>query len=595
MSTKQAGTPAHTAHGRRVIRILELLSLVSSPRNEALPLQLVAEGPYHQDGAMTISNCNTSAERRAARQQDIAASKAKEMLDLLLSASQQGIVEHDLSTGVSTYSERWHMMLGFQGEHQLEDTPTLWQELTHPEDLAEVLVEWESHVQFAWPFQRVWRMRHHEGGYRWIECHSTAQMDEAGDVETILSAFADVTERVEEANRQAALLAAIPDTIVRMELDGRVLDMHHGSASSEGLFRDFGKPTDLGAVVRDPRLAQLLLESGRRALAEGCVASATYSTTAVDGSGDGPRHYEIRCAPSGSEQVVLLRDVTEVRMMESQLLQSQKLESIGQLAAGIAHEINTPLQFISDNVQFTGRAAARVLELLQKYSDRLHELVSEDERKELKKEARQAKLPFLLENIPSALSSSADGVARVAEIVAAMKEFSHPGAKVPAPSDINRALKSTVKVSTNEWKGVADLELDLDETLGVVNCVLGEVNQCFLNIIVNAAHALAERYGDTKSGLIRVSTKAQATGVEIRIADNGPGIPEHVRQRIFDPFFTTKPVGKGTGQGLAIARSTIVDRHGGELICESTPGVGTTFVIRLPHSPPGAPDTDETG
>ncbi len=548
---------------------------------------------------MTIQKHGTtrsSAERRAMLQHDVAASKAREMLDLLLSASKQGIVEHDLEAGISTYSERWHMMLGFQGEHQLEDTPMLWQELTHPEDLPGVLEEWDSHVQFAWPFQRTWRMRHREGGYRWVECHSTAQMNDTGDVQTVLSAFADVTERVEETNRQAALLAAIPDTIMRIELAGTVLDVHQGSDGAEVLCRSSLLPTAVDEVTREPRLTELLLASAKRAVAEGVVANASYSTSSSEVPGsEGPRHYEIRCAPSGADQAVfLLRDVTDLKLMEGQLLQAQKLESIGQLAAGIAHEINTPLQFISDNVHFAGRAAARVLELLKKYSDRLHELVDEAESKELKQEARKAKLPFLLENIPSALSSSADGVARVAEIVAAMKEFSHPGTKAPAPSDINRALKSTVKVSTNEWKGVAELELDLDEKLGSVSCVLGELNQCFLNILVNAAHALAERYGDTKGGLIRVSTRALPDQVEIRISDNGPGIPAEVRQRIFDPFFTTKAVGKGTGQGLAIARSTIVERHGGELLCESTLGVGTTFVVRLPYEPLGGSNqTDE--
>jgi two-component system, NtrC family, sensor kinase len=342
--------------------------------------------------------------------------------------------------------------------------------------------------------------------------------------------------------------------------------------------------------VAQSELAELLIQNAQEALRSRTVARCNYST-ARDGNA---RHFEFRCSPSGTEEVVFLaRDVTETKMMESQLLQAQKLESIGQLAAGIAHEINTPLQFIGDNVHFAGKGISSVLTLLNQYSERLNELVDPEEAQSLRKQARKMKLSFLLSNLPTALSSSAEGVGRVAEIVAAMKEFSHPGSKTPTPADINRALRSTTKVSTNEWKHVADLELDLDESIPQVSCVLGEVNQCFLNIIVNASHALKDKYGDEKRGVIQISTKRRDSGVEIRIQDNGPGIPESTRQRIFDPFFTTKEVGKGTGQGLAIARSTIVDKHHGELVCESTVGEGTTFVIYLPYEQPGAEATED--
>lgn len=514
------------------------------------------------------------------------------MLEWFLAANQQGAVQHDLESGTSRYDKRWHLLLGYQAEHRLMDSPTLWQELTHPEDLPEVLEEWKSHIESAWPFQHTWRMRHREGGYRWVECNSTVKLNEHGNPSRALSLFADVTERVEATNRHVALLEALPDTIVRMTEDGTVIDLRVGAAAVWQVL--FGRPSLLPSsveqVTRTPALVEPLLQAARAAVKIGRVRRFDHAVVA-----DGNRwHLEIRCSPSGPGEVVcLIHDSTEKKALESQLLQAQKLESIGQLAAGIAHEINTPLQFISDNVHFANKAAGRVLELLSQYGERLNQLLDETEKQALRKQARQLKLPFLVENIPSALAASVDGVARVAEIVSAMKEFSHPGSKKPAPSDINRALASTVKVSTNEWKTVADVELDLEADLPPVSCILGEINQCFLNIIVNAAHALKDKYGDSKRGHLRVSTRHCDAGVEIRIEDDGPGIPDDIRQRIFDPFFTTKGVGKGTGQGLAIARSTIVDKHHGTLTCESELGQGTVFVIRLPFESTQKDDDEE--
>lgn len=533
-----------------------------------------------------------SAERRSVATQHLVEDEAdaREVLDWFLAANHQGVVQHDLRSGSSHYDNRWHLLLGYQAEHRREDSPTLWQELTHPDDLAGVLDEWRSHVESAWPFQRTWRMLHREGGYRWIECNSTVKLDEFGNPSRALSLFADVTERVEATNRHVALLEALPDTIVRMTEDGTVIDLRAGTAAIwQALFgRPSLLPHSIGEVTRVPTLVGPLLQNARVAIASGRVQRFDHALSA-DGR---PWHFEVRCSPSGPGEVVcLIHDITEKKALESQLLQAQKLESIGQLAAGIAHEINTPLQFISDNVHFADKAARRVLDLLAQYGARLNELVDEEEKKELRKQARQLKLQFLTDNIPSALSASVDGVARVAEIVAAMKEFSHPGSKRPAPSDINRALASTVKVSTNEWKTVADLELDMEPDLPPVSCILGEINQCFLNIIVNASHALKDKFGDDRTGRIRVSTRRYDAGVEIRIEDNGPGIPEDIRRRIFDPFFTTKGIGKGTGQGLSIARSTIVDKHRGTLTCESEVGQGTTFVIRLPFET--APDDEE--
>jgi signal transduction histidine kinase len=188
----------------------------------------------------------------------------------------------------------------------------------------------------------------------------------------------------------------------------------------------------------------------------------------------------------------------------------------------------------------------------------------------------------LKEEIPKALSQALSGVQRVARIVQAMKDFSHPGTESKTPIDLNRAIESTLTVCRNEWKYVAELETDLDASLPAVSCLPGEFNQVILNIVVNAAHAIADQAKDGEKGVIRVTTRRVNDRVEIRISDTGTGIPESARGRVFDPFFTTKEVGKGTGQGLAIARSVVVDKHQGEIFFETEMGKGTTFIIRLP-------------
>jgi PAS domain S-box-containing protein len=285
----------------------------------------------------------------------------------------------------------------------------------------------------------------------------------------------------------------------------------------------------------------------------------------------------------------MCEDVTESKLLRSQLLQSQKLESVGQLAAGIAHEINTPTQYIGDNVRFLKDAFQSLNKLLAGYERLLTaakaSALSGEIMQEVSAAVADAEAPYLLEEIPKAIDQTLEGVTRVSQLVSAMKEFSHPGTKEKTPLDLNHAIQSTITVARNEWKYVADLETDFDPSLPLISCQPGEFNQVILNLIVNSAHAIANVVGKSGSGKgkIRVQTRNCQDHLEIRICDTGSGIPEKVRARIFDPFFTTKEVGKGTGQGLAIARSVVVDKHGGTIHFETEDGKGTTFVIRLPH------------
>ena len=286
----------------------------------------------------------------------------------------------------------------------------------------------------------------------------------------------------------------------------------------------------------------------------------------------------------------MMLDVTDQRRLENDLAQAQKLESVGRLAAGVAHEINTPVQFVSDSVHFVREAMDDLSDIVDKYRDLRIATESgtgvEAAAKAAEDAEDEADLDYILENAPVALDRARDGLGRVAAIVRSMKEFAHPDRKEMAQADLNQAISSTLIIAANEYKYVAEVETGFSE-LPLVNCYAGEINQVVLNLIVNAAHAIGDVVkGTPAKGQITVATRAHGDFVEIAISDTGRGIPVEVRSRIFDPFFTTKEVGKGTGQGLAIARSVIVEKHGGSLTFETELGKGTTFYIRLPVAGP---------
>lgn len=281
-----------------------------------------------------------------------------------------------------------------------------------------------------------------------------------------------------------------------------------------------------------------------------------------------------------------------LKKSEVQLRQAQKMEAIGGLAAGIAHEINTPIQYIGDNTRFLKDSFRDIESLTKEYVKLLKAVKNGDVNDELVGESEAAigkvDMDYLAEEIPLAIEQSLDGIERVAGIVRAMKDFAHPDLGEKEESDINRAIESTILVSRNEWKYVAEVETNFDPDLPLIPCLPGEFNQVILNIIINAAHAIDDVLGEKNEvkGKITIRTRHCSDVAEISISDTGAGIPEEIRTRIFDPFFTTKEVGKGTGQGLAIAHSVIVEKHGGTISFESKIGEGTTITIHLPIRDP---------
>ncbi len=264
-------------------------------------------------------------------------------------------------------------------------------------------------------------------------------------------------------------------------------------------------------------------------------------------------------------------DITKQTNLEQELRQAQKLESVGRLAAGVAHEINTPIQFVNDSVRFLQTAVEDVMLVVDKHQRGLA-------REALETEAA-VDLPFLKTAMPEALDRAVSGIDRVAAIVRSIKAFAHPDRAEMTPSNLNEAIGNTLTVAYSEYRDIADVETTFGK-LPDIECHIGEINQVVLNLVVNAAHAIGP--SSVSRGTIKVTTRVVDDCVEIAISDSGTGIPEAIRDRIFDPFFTTKEVGVGTGQGLAIAHSIVVDKHHGKLTFESTLGKGTTFFVTLP-------------
>jgi signal transduction histidine kinase len=272
----------------------------------------------------------------------------------------------------------------------------------------------------------------------------------------------------------------------------------------------------------------------------------------------------------------LHKEMRERAEVEAQLRLAQKLESIGQLAAGIAHEINTPVQYVSDNLTFLSASWQDMQPLIDDYQASVR---STDARRSAIWD--KADMDFVRAELPIALDAAGAGLKHISRIVLAMKEFSHPGTDGLQPTDVNRAIETTITVARNEWKYVAVMHTELG-ALPTVLCNVSSFNQVMLNLIVNAAQAIGERVTNGELGNIWIKTRRQEAHVEIRVEDDGPGVPESIRDQIFDPFFTTKEVGKGTGQGLSIAYRVVCQQHGGSLAMEPRSGGGACFVIHLP-------------
>jgi PAS domain S-box-containing protein len=388
----------------------------------------------------------------------------------------------------------------------------------------------------------------------------------------------------------------------RIVYANRALAADHGYEPAELLGQD---PVILTSAA-DNRIAlgrlRKAVRAGESASAElvsrhrdGSTFSVGISLTPARHAAGGVSHY----LAIGADITAKLEQERERRLLQERLYNemqererigielrlAQKLESVGRLAAGIAHEINTPIQYIGDSVSFL-ETAYEALEQIRSTHLRALEHLGESAaasgiRADVQAAEEAVDLPFLRHEIPRAFERTKDGVERVAAIVRAMKEFAHPDSAEQNPADLNRALQTTLLVAHNEYKYCAQIETRLGHLPEVI-CNIGELNQVFLNLIVNAAHTISESGKGVQTGRITITTAVVGEQVQICIADNGCGIPAENLDKIFDPFFTTKPVGRGTGQGLAIARAIVVEKHGGSIEVHSEVGAGSQFVLVLP-------------
>lgn len=328
------------------------------------------------------------------------------------------------------------------------------------------------------------------------------------------------------------------------------------------------------------------VRSTLHALGTGALKAASFDYRVVDRERQIVHLRVVASAKSSNRIHGVALDITKQANLEQELRQAQKLESVGRLAAGVAHEINTPIQFVNDSVRFLQRAVEDVMVVVAKHQRTTQRLLEGQPEDALAREALAAEeavdLPFLTHAMPEAIGRAVIGIDRVAAIVRSIKAFSHPDALDMASEDLNAAIANTLIVASAEYKYVADLVTELGE-LPLVECHIGEINQVVLKLVVNAAHAITPHVaGSDRRGTIKVTTRVAGDCVEILISDTGGGIPEAIRDRVFEPFFTTKDVGEGSGQGLAVAHSVVVDKHHGKLGFESKVGEGTTFVVTLP-------------
>jgi PAS domain S-box-containing protein len=441
-----------------------------------------------------------------------------------------------------------------------------------------------------------------QGRVRWFAMAVTGPEAE-GPAAGIVVAHQDITERMAweiQARRNEHLFKATTenalDLIAIMASDGHTVY----ASPSYGKTLGYGQSALAGArlldLVCEPDQA-LFREHCQTGLSAGISPLFEYRVLHQDGQS---RQLEARAVavdnPGGERDAILIisRDISakkeaerERARMESQLRHAQKMEAIGQLSAGIAHEINTPCQYLSDNLKFLqeafgafGQVTASLGSLLAAEAGGLPELEA------VRREVAEQDIAYLSEEVPRAIQQSLEGLARISRIVQAMKVFGHPGGEGVVAVDLNETLRNTVVVAQGEWKYVAEVDADLDPDLPQVLCSPGEMNQVFLNLIVNAAHAIAERVSGApgEKGRITLVSRVRDSLVEIEVRDTGAGIPEAIRNQVFLPFFTTKPVGQGTGQGLAIVHSAVT-KCGGAIDFESVVGQGTCFTIRLPAAP----------
>ena len=479
-------------------------------------------------------------------------------------------------------------VLGYSSEELKVISPV---EQIHPEDRQRVLEAAEKARLTGRGERLKYRIRHKNGTWRTLESVTTAIPNEAGQIEKLVIVNRDITEREraeETKNRSDQLFRSIAensaDLIAVVDKDGhriynnptyeRLLGYTQEELKHTISFQQI-HPDDRPLVTR---AAEQALKTGVGQIVEYRMQrkDGTYVTLESHGSFIRDSRGEIEA------NVISARDISDRRMA----MQNEKLSAIGQLAAGIAHEINTPVQYVSDNIAFLSDIWNQLDAAMAFCLTPAHASITSDSRPSgaVTCAGPPEEWDWLRQEVPKAISQSLEGIRRMSKILGAMRRFSHTGGGEREQVDLNEALDATLTIAQNQIKHIADVQTDYQPNLPRLECYADEMNQVFLNLIVNATHAIREasKKQARERGKLTIRTRQIDNDVQIEIQDNGTGIPLPVCARVFDPFFTTKQVGEGTGQGLTICHDIVVQKHHGNIWFDTELDRGTTFFIRIP-------------
>ncbi len=430
---------------------------------------------------------------------------------------------------------------------------------------------------------------------QFLATHAASAIENSRLYEQVQAARRELEQRVVERTRELTqrnqdlrnVLDSVGQALVTIDRRGRVVgDVSAVARAWFGPIFEGDSWTDVLARVDAPYAREFAAQFGRLVSA-GLTVPLTLERLPRRIAA-GVRALSLDMRPVGDELtwprlLVVVSDATDQdrqAQLELELRHNQKLKAVGTLAAGIAHEMNNPAQYVSDNLTFLAESCQDLRTVLNEYRSAV--AGHEDLRARMENVEQTADVAYIEENAPAAFDRARNGIARIATLVRAMKEFSHPDQVERELVDLNRALSTTLAITAHEYNQVATMETDFD-TLPPVWCHPGDMNEVFLNLIVNATHAIAEVVGASgKKGLIRVRTRREGKNVRIDVSDTGCGIRPEIRDRVFDPFFTTKRVGQGSGTGLAVAHNVVVIKHGGSITFETELGQGTTFTVCLP-------------
>ncbi len=567
----------------------------SLPRNDGLTRTvLVTKAPFFQDRGELGGVVGTFVDVTEQRQLDKYARKMFQAVE----QSSTTIVITDIDGNIEYVNPHFSKTTGYTKEEALGKNPRILRSGEMPPEGYAVL--WDT-IKSGREWRGEFHNRRKNGELYWERAAISPLTDADGHITGYLAVKEDITARkaAEEALQRS-----------KLELENAFEQVRRAKREWEttlDALKDFVILTDEEHLVR--RCNRLLCDMTGKGYDEvlhqdwrDLVADAGFEVISFTGASGELIHtdsqrcynlniYDLTDSDSGKVNgyVISLNDTTEIRAITAELqrksqelsdahravYQQEKLASIGQLAAGVAHEINNPMGFISSNLSTLGK----YLDKINSYETAMVEVVERRGDREAAEEIaglrKKMKIDFILRDITSLLEESREGAERVRRIVQDLKSFSHVDAVECKFASVNDCLDSTLNMARNEIKYVADVEREYDPDLPPLNCYPQQLNQVFMNLLVNAAHAIDGH------GVIRIKTFREADAIVVRISDTGKGIaPEHLT-RIFEPFFTTKEVGKGTGLGLSISYD-IIKKHGGRIDVESAVGSGSTFTIHLP-------------